>query len=96
MIPPSYRDRNVWSWSDPVVVPSNPCGRAARAMHDFFPKNLRNPARGRRAIAMRQFPTGQVYSIEFLLYSATAGAYEAQVLDQHPLKTFLYSTRVPS
>ena len=36
MIPPSYRGGNVRSWSDPVVVPSDPRGRAARAMHDFF------------------------------------------------------------
>ena len=31
-------------------------------MHEFFPENLRNPARSRRAGLMRQFPTGQVYS----------------------------------
>ena len=29
MIPPSNRDRNVRLWLDPVVVPSNPRGRAA-------------------------------------------------------------------
>ena len=38
------------------------CARRARTMHEFFSENLRNPARGRRAGAMRQFPTGQVYS----------------------------------
>jgi hypothetical protein len=31
-------------------------------MHEFFPENYRNPARDHRAGAMRQFPTGQVYS----------------------------------
>jgi hypothetical protein len=29
----------------------------------FFPEILRNPARSRRAGLMRQFPTGQVYSM---------------------------------
>jgi hypothetical protein len=31
-------------------------------MHEFFSENLLNPARARRAGAMRQFPTSQVYS----------------------------------
>ena len=31
-------------------------------MHEIFSENLRNPARGRREGAMRQFPTSQVYS----------------------------------
>jgi hypothetical protein len=37
--------------------------RRARAIHEFFFENLRNPARNRRAGLMRQFCTGQVYSI---------------------------------
>ena len=41
---------------------SNPRGRAAHAMHEIFPGNLRNPAHDRRAGAMCQFPTDQVYS----------------------------------
>jgi hypothetical protein len=45
------------------VVPSDPRGRAARAMHDFFSfENLRNPARNRRAGLMCQFCPIQVYS----------------------------------
>ena len=36
--------------------------RRVRAMHEFFFENLRNPARDRRAGAMRQFPTDQVHS----------------------------------
>jgi hypothetical protein len=32
-------------------------------MHEYFPENLRNPAHNRRAGLMRQFPTGQVYSM---------------------------------
>jgi hypothetical protein len=31
-------------------------------MHKFFPENLRNPARTRRAGAMRQFLSGQLDS----------------------------------
>ena len=31
-------------------------------MHEFFPENLRNPARSRRAGLMRQFRSGQLYS----------------------------------
>jgi hypothetical protein len=31
----------------------------------FFPENLRNPARGRRAGLMGQFCPGQVYSTKF-------------------------------
>ena len=31
-------------------------------MHEIFFENLRNPARDRRAGAMRQFPTGQLES----------------------------------
>ena len=42
--------------------PSNPVGRAARAMHNFFFENLRNPARSRRAGLMRQFRSGQLDS----------------------------------
>ena len=41
-------------------------------MHEFFPENLRNPARSRRAGLMRQFRPGQVYSS--LLYSGGEGA----------------------
>jgi hypothetical protein len=41
---------------------SNPRGRAAHAMHEIFSGNLRNPAHDRRAGAMCQFPTDQVYS----------------------------------
>jgi hypothetical protein len=63
MIPPSYTSGNIRSWSDPVVIPSNPRGRATRAMHEYFSENYRNPARGGRAGAMRQFPTAQVYSM---------------------------------
>jgi hypothetical protein len=36
-------------------------------MHENFPENLRNPARDRRAGAMRQLPIGQVYSNETAL-----------------------------
>jgi hypothetical protein len=32
-------------------------------MHEFFPENLRNPARNRRAGLMRQFRSGQLDSI---------------------------------
>ena len=35
----------------------------ARAMHEFFFENLRNPARNRRAGLMRQFCPGQLDSI---------------------------------
>jgi hypothetical protein len=31
-------------------------------MYEFSPENLRNPARVRRAGAMRQFPSDQLYS----------------------------------
>jgi hypothetical protein len=51
--------------ADPVVVPSNPRGRAPRApcMEKIY-ENLRKPALWRRAGAMLWFlPTGQVYSI---------------------------------
>jgi hypothetical protein len=42
---------------------SNPRGRAAHAMHEFFFfENLRNPARVHRAGAMWQFCPNQVYS----------------------------------
>ena len=37
-------------------------GRAARAMHEFFFENLRNPARIRRASLMRQFSSSQLNS----------------------------------
>ena len=40
--------------------PARP-GRA-RAMHDFFLENLRNPTRDRRACVMRQFSSGQLDS----------------------------------
>ena len=36
MIPPSYGAGNVRSWSDPVVVPSDPHKRAARARCMYF------------------------------------------------------------
>jgi hypothetical protein len=65
MIPPSYKSGNVRSWSDPVVVPSNPRGRTARAMHEIFFENLRNPACSRRAGLMRQFRSGQLDSTKF-------------------------------
>jgi hypothetical protein len=35
--------------------------RRVRTMHEIFFENLRNPARDRRAGAMRQFSTGQVF-----------------------------------
>jgi hypothetical protein len=41
-------------------------------MHEIFPGNLRNPAHDRRAGAMCQFPTGQVYSTTAVLYHGTA------------------------
>jgi hypothetical protein len=44
-----FRSRNVRSWSDPVVVPSDPRGHAARAMHEIFPENYEIP----RAAAAR-------------------------------------------
>jgi hypothetical protein len=58
------------SWQRPVMVrsgsgpfrPARP--RRARAMHDFFPENLRNPAHNRCAGLMRQFCPGQLYSSE--------------------------------
>jgi hypothetical protein len=37
--------------------------RRARAMHELFLENLRNPARNRRAGLMRQFCPGQLYSM---------------------------------
>jgi hypothetical protein len=40
--------------------------RAARAMHEFLFQILRNPALDRRAGVMRQFPTGQLDSMEVL------------------------------
>jgi hypothetical protein len=42
------------------VKPARP--RAARAMHEFFSENLRNPARNRRAGLMRQFCPSQLDS----------------------------------
>jgi hypothetical protein len=39
--------------------------RRVRAMHEFIFENLRNPARGRRAGAMRQFRSGQLDSTKF-------------------------------
>jgi hypothetical protein len=42
--------------------------RRARAMHDFFFENLRNPARIYRVGLMRQFRPGQVYSTVGELY----------------------------
>ena len=33
-------------------------------MHEFFSENLRNPAHIRRAGLMRQFSSGQLYSIQ--------------------------------
>jgi hypothetical protein len=44
------------------VVPSDARGRAARAMHELFFENLRNPARSRRAGLKRQFRSGQLDS----------------------------------
>jgi hypothetical protein len=41
---------------------SNAGGRAARAMHEFFFENLRNPAHNRHAGLMRQFCSGQLDS----------------------------------
>jgi hypothetical protein len=40
--------------------------RRARAMHEFFPENLRNPACNCRAGLMRQFRSGQLNSTVFL------------------------------
>ena len=56
------------NWQRPVMVrsgrgpfrPARP--RRARAMHDFFLENLRNPARIRRAGLIRQFSSGQLDS----------------------------------
>jgi hypothetical protein len=68
MIPPSKRYRNVLSWSDPVVVPSDPRARAARAVHEICFEKLRKPALVCGADAMRQFPTVKstvdLYSID--------------------------------
>jgi hypothetical protein len=36
-------------------------------MHEFFPKNLRNPARNRRAGLMRQFSSGQLDSSTYCI-----------------------------
>ena len=47
-----------WTGGSGVAVP-----RRARAMHEFFPENLRNPAYNRRVGLMRQFSSGQLYSI---------------------------------
>jgi hypothetical protein len=50
--------------------------RRARAMHEFSPEILRNPARNRRAGLMRQFRSGQLVSV----YAARArgGGVEAR------------------
>jgi hypothetical protein len=49
--------------------------RRARAIHEFFFENLRNPARGRRAVAMRQFPTGQVYNSTAIRFLNVNGVF---------------------
>jgi hypothetical protein len=59
------------SWQRPVMVrsgrgPFRPA-RRARAMHEFFLENLRNPARGRSAGSVRQFPTAQLVSRQNIL-----------------------------
>ncbi len=38
--------------------------RRARAMHEIFFENLRNPAHNRRAGLMRQFSSSQLYSMK--------------------------------
>jgi hypothetical protein len=48
---------------------SNPRGRAARAIQKYFFENLRNPARDRRAGAMRQFPSGQLDSMHTYVHT---------------------------
>ena len=63
MIRPSYRSRNVRDLDPGRVNVKRTRPRRARAMHEFFFENLRNPAHNRRAGLMRQFPTGQVYSV---------------------------------
>ena len=63
MILPSKRDRNARSWSDPVVVPSDPRARHERAMHEFFFSKIYENPRARRAGVMRQFLTDQLDSI---------------------------------
>jgi hypothetical protein len=40
--------------------------RRARAMHEFFFENLQNPAHICRAGLMRQFSSGQLYSMAIL------------------------------
>ena len=52
---------------------SNPRGRAARARCMIFPlENLRDPARGHRAAAMRQFPTAQLSSMHGRMHGRIA------------------------
>jgi hypothetical protein len=62
MIPPSYRIRNVRSWSEPVVVPSDPRARAGRARCMIFSRKFTKY----RARALRgnnaPGPFNQVYS----------------------------------
>jgi hypothetical protein len=52
MIPPSYGAGNVRSWSDPVVVLSDPRKRAPRAMHEFFSSKIYEIPRVRAARAL--------------------------------------------
>ena len=40
-------------------------------MHEFFSENLRNPAHNRRAGLMRQFSSGQLYSMKIQLILGT-------------------------
>ena len=57
-------------------------------MKIFF-ENLRNPARGRREGAMRQFPTGQVYSTA--VYTAEAVGRLAPLTYTVSLKLLYFS-----
>ena len=57
----TFAHGQIWSWS----LQTRASAPRARAMHDFPPENSRNPARGQRAGAMRQFPTTQLDSTKF-------------------------------
>jgi hypothetical protein len=51
--------------------------RRARAMHEFFFENLRNPARNRPAGLMRQFRSDQFDSTQDMVLSTSAAAAAA-------------------
>ena len=65
-------------------------------MHEFFPENLRNPARSRRAGLMCQFPTNQVYSsVHSCIYTSVITArdsdakkYTLYIVDLHTTKLY--------